>query len=234
MSETRTKKVLVTGFGGFLDIKTNPSWEIARRLPSQLLGSDGSTIELIVPEHPIAVSYHDILATAPKLIEQYSPDIVVHIGLKKESGDFNVELSAPRYGYQDVPDEKRKVFTRLENRKRFGKAADSLASTLDLQSAVSSAASAAASRVRSSGSAQHGKRSAKGQASKAVQVLVSDDVGTYVCGFVYYISMLEMQKLKGRRDVVFLHVPQLEGNQEVVAGVRVVEELIKGLVDGHR
>jgi pyroglutamyl-peptidase len=215
---------------GFLDVKTNPSWEVARRLPKHLLASDGSPIELIVPEQPIAVSYHHILETAPRLIAEHNPDLIVHIGLKKESPDFNVEMSAPREGYQDVPDENRKVFTRLENRKTFGKAANRLASTLSLERAVF----ASAANLINKGPARSGKTSsAKKQGATEASVRLSDDVGTYVCGFIYYVSMLEMQKRKGSRDVVFLHVPQLEKDDKVQAGVRVVENLIRELVNGQ-
>jgi hypothetical protein len=39
-----------------------------------------------------------------------------------------------------------------------------------------------------------------------------------------------MEKLTGRRDVVFLQVPQLDSDAEVRVGVRVVEEMIEALV----
>jgi pyroglutamyl-peptidase len=62
-----------------------------------------------------------------------------------------------------------------------------------------------------------------------VEVELSDDVGTYVCGFECYLSLLEMQKRRGKKDVVFLHVPDLQSKEEIGVGARVVEELIRTL-----
>ena len=64
-----------------------------------------------------------------------------------------------------------------------------------------------------------------------VEVRASDDVGTYVCGLIYFASMVEMERRTGRRDVVFLHVPPLEGEEEVGVGVEVVKEAVIALVD---
>jgi hypothetical protein len=42
--------------------------------------------------------------------------------------------------------------------------------------------------------------------------------------------MREMEKKK-KRDVVFLHVPMLQGEAAIQVGVWVAEELVKSLVD---
>ena len=44
------------------------------------------------------------------------------------------------------------------------------------------------------------------------------------------MSLLEMQKRTGRRDVVSFYVPNLETEEEICTGVRVTEELIRALV----
>jgi hypothetical protein len=51
-----------------------------------------------------------------------------------------------------------------------------------------------------------------------------------VCGFNYYISLLEMQKRTSKRDNVFFHVPQLESKEDIQTGVKVTEELVRALV----
>ncbi|KAF1996951.1 peptidase C15, pyroglutamyl peptidase I-like protein, partial [Amniculicola lignicola CBS 123094] len=209
--QTKPVKVLVTGFAPFQDNPINPSWEIARRLPKILPTENqpaGNSISLIVPDDPLPVTYHQVLTLVPALIEQHDPDIIVHIGLNKELKWFAAEVSAERNGYHEIPDEEKKVFTRAENRKIWGKAADNLASTLGLEQT------------------EMGWKEGK----KEVDVRLTDDVGNYLCGFVYYDSMLEMQKKKRNRDVLFLHVPMLEREEEFGAGVTVTEELIKAVV----
>lgn len=154
------------------------------------------------------------------------------MGLDVESGPgvFKVERSARKEGYHDIPDIVRKVFTRAENKKAFGKALTSLGTTIDID-AVAEAWQAACSSLSlpiASGVKLKGKGKTEGK--QPIDVRMSDDVGTYVCGFQYYVSMLEMQKQTGKRNAVFFHVPKLERKEEVEVGVRVAEELIRALV----
>lgn len=64
----------------------------------------------------------------------------------------------------------------------------------------------------------------------------SDAVGSYLCGFIYYASLVEMAKYRGTtgRDVVFLHVPSLDSDAQVQAGVDVTVALIQSLVETWR
>lgn len=228
-SQEQRTKVLVTGFGPFLEITKNPSWEIARHLPSSL--ADHS-ISIIVPPEPTPAAYHKIHAQVSELIEQHAPDLIVHMGLDVDSGSgvFKVERSAPKEGYHDVPDIDRKVFTRAENKKTFGKAPASLVTTLDIDAAAEMWRSACSGCILPSSGNAKSKGKGKNDGRQMVDVRLSDDVGTYVCGFQYFVSMLEMQKRTQKRNVVFLHVPRLESEKEVKVGVRVAEEVIKALV----
>lgn len=157
------------------------------------------------------------------------------MGLAVDRDYFAVEQSALKEGYHDIPDIERKVITRAENKKLFGKASSSLATSFDLDSVVAAWQAACGHLTFPvSGESGKGKGGAKGkgkQERRKVDVRLSDDVGTYVCGLIYFGSLLEMQKRKGTRDVVFLHVPSLEGAGEVEVGVEVTRELIVALVD---
>lgn len=64
-----------------------------------------------------------------------------------------------------------------------------------------------------------------------VDVRVSDDVGDFVCGFIYYesLELLERTSKGAKRDVVFLHVPPLKNKGDIERGVEVVGELVKAL-----
>ncbi|KAF2872801.1 hypothetical protein BDV95DRAFT_606371 [Massariosphaeria phaeospora] len=227
-------RVLVTGFGPFLDITTNPSWEIARALPPDLQSSHPSSrIRLIVPASPLPAAYHPILAQTTALIDQHDPHLIVHIGLAVDRDYFAVEQSAAKDGYHDIPDVDRKVFTRAENKKVFGKAAEELRTALDLEAAVGAWQGACSGIVATRKEGGKKKKKTAKELARAVDVRLSDDVGTFVCGFAYYVSLLEMQKRWGRRDVVFLHVPRLEGAEEVRGGVEVTKALIRVLVEGQ-
>ncbi|OAG11735.1 uncharacterized protein CC84DRAFT_1159195 [Paraphaeosphaeria sporulosa] len=156
------------------------------------------------------------------------------MGLAVDRDYFAVEQSALKEGYHDIPDIERKVITRMENKKLFGKAPSSLATSLDLEPAVS-AWQTACGRL-SLPSKEQGSSKGKGtgkskQEKRKVDVRLSDDVGTYVCGLIYFSSLVEMQKRTGNRDVVFFHVPQLTGGGEVDVGIEVTKELVVALVD---
>jgi pyroglutamyl-peptidase len=220
-----------------LNITTNPSWEIARQLPRSLSAANGETIEIIVPNEPIPAAYHKIFTRTSELITQHAPDVVVHMGLDVDSGPgvFKVERGAPREGYHNIPDIDRKVFTRAENKKTFGKAPASLVTTLDIDAAAEIWRSACSSLTFPKDLAiSKAKGKGKSQSKQPVDVTLSDDVGTYVCGFQYYTSMLQTEKRTNGRDVVFFHVPNLATTEEVKVGASVTEELIKVLVEARR
>ncbi|KAK8017917.1 hypothetical protein PG991_007107 [Apiospora marii] len=237
-----TTKVLVTGFGPFLDIAKNPSYEIVCRLPQ---GLPQGNVTIVAHPEPIPAVYHKIAGVVPKLIAEHDPDIIVHMGLAVERDYFAVEQTAPKEGYHEIPDIARRVVTRAENKARFGKSAGSLATDIPLEQAVELwKDSVAQARLRlpsstpasGAGKAQvSGKKGAKGSKEEQndVDVRLSDDVGTYVCGFMYYLSLLEMEKKGKRRNSVFFHVPPLGTEDELNIGVKVTEHLVQALADIH-
>ncbi|KAF2106969.1 hypothetical protein BDV96DRAFT_617140 [Lophiotrema nucula] len=244
-SNSKPIRVLVTGFSPFQQVTLNPSWEIAKQLPKTLTSHNGDNIELLIPGQHVPSVYQELLTQSPTLIEKYDPDIVLHIGLAAGYEWFAAEQSANREGYHEIPDNERRVITRAENKKLFGKSPASLASSLDLESAVETwrnslrgftfPAKKSDNRVAPKGKEQI-KRNGSGKSAKAnkgIDVRLSNSVGNYVCGFVYYVSLLEMQKRKGRRDVAFLHTPLLEGDEEIGIGVQVAKELVKALVEAY-
>ncbi|TVY39282.1 Pyroglutamyl-peptidase [Lachnellula subtilissima] len=158
--------VLVTGFGEFQDININPSFEITSLLPPEI-SHKGLTIRLISHPEPLNTAYHSILTTIPQLLEQHNPDIVLHIGLVVDRDYFAIEKSALRDGYQLLPDIARKVFTKAESKKKWGKSLERLETTLDFDDVVD--------------------RWKKGGVKADVRG--SDDVGNFNCGFLYYLSL---------------------------------------------
>lgn len=76
------------------------------------------------------------------------------------------------------------------------------------------------------------------------EVRWSDDVGTYLCGFIYYAGLVEKGRMTaaesrpsarvGKKDTVFMHVPLLQSEEEIGVGVNVTIELVHALVESWR
>ena len=172
---------------------------------------------------PLRSAYHSLLDVVPALIREHRPDVALHIGRAEDQAYFSVERSAPRDGYHQIPDVDRKVFTKAETKACWGKGPATIATALDLD-AVREAWERQL-RMASGGGGKKGK--AKGAAP---ELRVSDDVGTYVCGFAYYASLAEMAKVGNGRKAVFLHVPPQTG-EDVEMGKEVVVALLKALAE---
>ncbi|KAH8916619.1 peptidase C15, pyroglutamyl peptidase I-like protein [Atractiella rhizophila] len=215
-------KVLVTGFGSFNKVVINPSWLIVSRLPTTINSYPNVTI--ITPSTAMQSEYHAIHSLIPALINEHDPDLVLHIGLDQEIDYFTLERSAKKEGYHEMPDNKGKVFTRGESKQNFGKDPDVLASDLDLDTVVERWEIGV--RALTLGGGGKGKARKEG---RKVEVKLRDDVGNFVCGFIYYVGLREMGK-RGKRNIVFLHIPPL-AETEIGGAVAVVEALIKSLVE---
>ncbi|KAF2817352.1 peptidase C15, pyroglutamyl peptidase I-like protein, partial [Mytilinidion resinicola] len=201
-------KVLITGFGPFQDAAKNPSWEICKLLPSNI----APRIRLLIHPEPLKVSYATLLPIAPKLLAEHTPDIVLYIGLAVGQPYYSLEKSASKSGYHQNPDVTRRVFTKAETKKVWGKLPETLSSTIDLDAV--------------------GPKWATGVKTRkyGADVRVTDDVGEFVCGFVYFATLAEMAKKGGERPVVFLHVPEMGEGKEFQVGAGVVVEAVKALV----
>jgi len=151
------------------------------------------------------------------LLEEHKPDIVIHIGLDEGRTFFGIERSAAQEGYHQNVDADRKVFTKAETKKLWGKAPERLETSLDLEE----------TQVRWQRALRDGKRRDKME----LDVRISDDVGDFVCGFIYYVTLNEMGEEK---NVVFLHVPPLKDESAIKSGVAVTIALINALVEVWR
>lgn len=202
-------------------------------MPTSLVGTDGEAIQIVVPPDPMPAAYHELRDQVIALVDNHAPDLVVHLGLDvgSDRGVFRIERSASREGYHQFPDIRRKVFTRTENKEEFGKAPLTLASTLDLDAAEKIWRQSCASiTLATTANSQHGAKNRTWPEKQNVLVKLSDDVGTYVCGFCYYVALLHLQSQTGTRHTIFLHVPPLESNADILVGVRIVQEVVRALV----
>ena len=144
------------------------------------------------------------------------------MGLAADRDYFAIEKGAERDGYHEIPDEKRKVFTRAETKKVWGKSPARLDTTLDVEDILQKwKESVAANNIKTKGK----------EKMNTVDIRTSDDVGNYVCGFVYYASLEWFWRKygpQGERRVLFFHVPKMEGIVE--QGRDVTVALIKGVI----
>lgn len=107
-----------------------------------------------------------------------------------------------------------RVFTKGETKNVWGKSPEILNTTLELEQVVEKW--------------REELRSAK----PAPDVRLSDDVENFLCGFMYYASLVEMAKKgDGKRNVVFFHVPLFETEKDIRRGTEVTIALIKGLAE---
>lgn len=210
------------------------------RLPQLLPG-----IQVVAHPDPLNAVYHSLLETAPRLIREHNPDIVVNVGLAPDQSYFGVEQSAPRDGYHQVPDIERRVLSKAESsRAVWGKKSPEvletsfdLAQVLDLWKRKLSWNPA----LSSSGGRKGARAATKGKAPPpsppaVVDVRHTDDVGNYVCGLTYYASLAELAQRSndndgGSRYAVFLHVPPLQTEEDFRRGSLVLAGLIESLVE---
>ncbi|KAF2084572.1 peptidase C15, pyroglutamyl peptidase I-like protein [Saccharata proteae CBS 121410] len=226
--------VLVTGFGPFLEkFPQNASWEIASRLPSHLSVStpnskNPKTINILVHPAPITVAYHTAASLIPNLLATHNPDLVLHLGLAANRSHYAIELSSARHGFARTPDVEGRRFVREDLEKEgWDKCPERLETSLDFEH-VWEEWEGQARRIPGLLREQDGEG--------GVEIRASDDVGSFLCGFVYFASLAWFWKRGWEeavedRPVIFLHVPDCPGEKEIEQGVLVTEALIRALVE---
>lgn len=223
-------RILVTGFGTVsqaLNNVVNPSFEIVSRLPRSFPG-----VDMIAHPEALRSAYHWLVQTSPQLIRTYKPDIVLHVGVDVGRDYFSVERGAARDGYHEYPDLDRRTITRNESQKIWGrKSAERLDTTLNLDATVE-AWQVCLKINRRVGNKGNTRNKGPNTRQPVPDVRVTDDVGNYVCGLLYYASLAELEEQNpGKMDAVFLHVPMLSGEEELERGVSVVSALIRALAE---
>lgn len=228
--------VLVTGFGPFLkQFPINPSHEIAKALPASLTlttktpspfpssppKTTTTRITLTTPSAPLAVAYHSTHAAVPQLLSSARPDLVLHIGLAAGRAFFAIEKSSAKHGYDRNADVDGRRWTARESDHAWRGAPERLETGLLFEAVWARWREACEGLV-------------KGQ--DVVEVRPSDDVGSYLCGFIYYNSLAwfwerEKEEEGGvERPVLFLHVPACPEERDVERGTEITVELIKAMV----
>ncbi|GMS90320.1 hypothetical protein PENTCL1PPCAC_12495, partial [Pristionchus entomophagus] len=156
-----SNKILVTGFGPFGPLETNPSAEVAKALSTYPLD------DCEVHSHEMRVVYSEVKDTVPKLWVDYDPDLVIHLGVHPEQNCVKIEKQAFADGYCRldvngcVPHDN-KCVVNLDQ---------PLRSSIDVDSLVEKTREDLKEKI----------------GDLAIQS--SEDPGRYLCGFSYYLSL---------------------------------------------
>ncbi|CAI6337843.1 unnamed protein product [Periconia digitata] len=261
-------RVLITGFGPFQNVPVNPSFAIVSRLPTTL----PNNIEIYTHPSAIPVSYHPTIELLPELYGSTQPDIALHIGVAEGRKYFAVEAGSSRNNFDLIRDNDGRNFSDAEGVAAWGDSPTRLDTDLDLDGTIESWQErtkdfkwpAMLSReMQSMGDVAEQKVDVKVSRGLSVamgnveeeeisvmapdpddEVRWSDNVGFYLCGFIYYAGMVQKSRMTaaegsanarvGKRDTVFMHVPLLISDEEIGVGVDVTTELVQSLVENWR
>ncbi|KAH7043794.1 hypothetical protein B0J12DRAFT_628920 [Macrophomina phaseolina] len=240
-------RVLVTGFGPFLkQFPINPSHEIAKALPTHLTiptprstttlppsstPSAPSTTRISITAHPtpIKVAYAPTHAAVPALLapspDRPTPDLVLHIGLAAGRSFFAIEKSSAKYGYDRNADVDGLRWAAADSERAWKGVPERLETGLAFDAVWEAWRKGLGGLV--------GRKQAD-----VVEVRPSDDVGSYLCGFIYFNSLAWFWQREGEersdaaveRPVLFLHVPACPEERDVERGRDITIELIKAMV----
>ncbi|KID76823.1 Pyroglutamyl-peptidase 1 [Metarhizium brunneum] len=225
--------VLVTGFGPFREqYPVNPSWEIAKDLPSHLpplrakdAGSrdapDTPPVRIIVHPEPIRVNYSVVRALVPSFWDAAHDgrpvDIAVHIGMAGPRPFYQLERRAHRRGYRSPDVDNELPAEGAEGRPDddawiWHGLPDEILTDVDVDDVY---------------------RRWRGHSSKDMDLRVSEDPGRYLCDFIYYSSLAHLWKARRPRKVVFLHVPSDASGEFVARGRELAVNLIRALAESE-
>ena len=96
-SHTTSRTLLVTGFGPFLHVTENPSWEAIRDLDGQTVGS------VVVRTARLDVTYADAPRQLQEAIDRVRPDLVLCLGVAPGTA-LRLESTARNRDTQSAPD----------------------------------------------------------------------------------------------------------------------------------
>lgn len=174
---------VLTGFGPFAGVESNPTTELMRSLPAYLQRDPSINIKSCTVLETSAVGS---LAQLNSLVHESSPqEIFVHFGVDAGSNGFKLEQSAYNEATFRVPDER----GFCPHKQRIAECSHTLHTNLDLREL----------RERLC-------KNSIGWRSSCLDI--STDPGRFVCNWLYFNSLHLSRKRGG--PVLFVHVPTFE------------------------
>ncbi|KAL4726023.1 hypothetical protein ACLX1H_006699 [Fusarium chlamydosporum] len=221
--------VLVTGFGPFREqYPINPSWEIAKSLPSYLpplRAKDPNSrhsvavlpkVRISVHPEPIRVNYKVVRGLVPSFYEAAQQfDVVIHIGMAGPRPFYSIERRGHRDGYKH-PDVDGEMVDSEEDRQKDDWPWRGLPEELETELYID--------RILSLW---------RGHSSEEADLRISEDAGNFLCDFIYYSSLSELWKQQRPRKALFLHVPADASPSSVERGRDLTLNLIRSIVESE-
>ncbi|PSS03693.1 hypothetical protein BD289DRAFT_158247 [Coniella lustricola] len=230
--------VLVTGFGPFKsDFPRNPSWDIAKSLPSYLpilnakapsavrQASDLPAVRILVHPEPVRVTYSTVRALIPKLWKpEFSGvpriDIVLHIGMASTRPQYVLESLGHRDNYRILDlDSALPIQDPERDDWPWQGVPSQLTTELDVDDVMA--------------------RWHKNLPENSIPLRLSTNAGRFLCDYIYFNSLAECFKNGERRRVAFLHVPAAktdplaEYDQHITTGKEIAIQLIRSIVESE-
>ncbi|KAK7431089.1 hypothetical protein QQZ08_002370 [Neonectria magnoliae] len=231
VDEREELTVLVTGFGPFREqYPVNPSWEIAKDLPSYLpplRAKDPNSrhavhlpdVRILVYPEPIRVNYKVVRELVPSLWETYKGgkvDIVIHIGMAGPRPYYCIERRGHRDGYMHPDVDGEKVDEDGERKPGsdwvWRGLPEEIETDLDPEDVLT-----------------RWQR----HSPKDMDLRISEDAGKYLCDFIYYSSLAELWKQDRPRKVVFFHVPADASHTNIAQGRELAVNLVRSIVESE-
>lgn len=175
------KKILISGFDAFDGDIMNPSTELIEWLRIRKLNSDRDVRSIILP-----VVFDEAFHSLKKIIDEFSPDIILLTGYAKKRKTLTVERIGINWVDARIPDNKGVI---KKSQKIDEAGPDGLFTTIDIQKLIDLA--------KSSG----------------VELTLSTSAGEFVCNELLY-KVLWYTKDK-KTEVTFIHIPGLDDYEDV-------------------
>jgi pyroglutamyl-peptidase len=168
------KRALLTGFGPFGTVTDNPSQRIVEALNQTPI----ERCQLITEVFP--VSYHHVRGAFPALLADYSPDVVLMLGVAVGESRFRLEQMG-------------------HNR------ADPCASDCEGRRWKTSVIDLAGADFYLTGLVLAPLRDALRE--RGIAACISDSPGSYLCNFAYYHALQAIANMRMTTECLFLHLP---------------------------
>ncbi|CAE7191141.1 unnamed protein product [Rhizoctonia solani] len=228
----KSLRVLVTGFGPFKEVTTNPSWLAVKPLDNQTLKFTKSAepghphapklrpveIEAHISALEVPVTYSAVLNVVPPLHASKQYDIILHLGVSRKAQGLAIERLAHKTGY-NKPDAEDRLCEPISGnpkadeglvKRGFGRGFEQFEEELRTD-------------VDVDGIVEHLK-------SRGLEhTAPSDDPGRYLCDFIYFCSLACARKEESQAKVLFMHVPPAGLPYHIEDMTKAVEGIIEYL-----
>lgn len=197
--------IILTGFMAFKDYTINPTIEVARYMDNRSYDGDEVT-SAVLP-----VQFKNSYKAMNQLIDEFKPYLVLSLGVSKaERGTRREDLNLERRGANIM---------HAKNPDTSGYAPDNEIITPD------------GPEFYDTMFALNGEEIVKVLSENGVRARTSDDAAKYVCNSLIYRTAEKISKEKLDTKFGFIHMPWLEGYDNVPEGKAVMplEEVVKGI-----